>query len=1172
MAKRTFTLTAKETEILIYTLLGEAEGEGADGMRAVASVIVNRSLTEKNSGDFPDDPIAVVSETRPGGGFQFDGGPGTSRYEEMKAKYGPGDPLYAQAARVVASHIAAPNPPDATGMGAVYFDTNGTTQKAWAGGTTKKIGGHFYYETKGLKPKGDVASTPASAMIDAASNAALAGIDAAFPAVGSTKISAPKTALDAAQAWLGKDERNADDVKALSEFFKSSGGIVLDPSNTAWCAAFLNGVLGSAGMEGTGKATARSFLNIGETVDAPKVGDVVVFERGPKGGWQGHVGIITAINADGTLSVLGGNQSDGLSGDRGVSVNVSTYGTDKVLGYRRITPETVGTVAAADIPGAGALSYADPANASRELLAATGATVPPGAPVPAAMSPALRARRSDSLAQQASDTRAEAIAEAREGARREIARQLTPAVPLTDTRAEAIAEAREGARREIVRQLMPQEIDASGAPTSGFETNIWGSGIGSLFDDTGQPSSVPAPKLTRADIIDPLGRPSSGQELTGVARTQASLKAAGFDPGPVDGKMGPQTKAAIRAFQKASGLKVDGIVGPKTSAGLDAIGGASPAIRDPLGVGAGGMSATPTLNADGEPQATTFRDNVGGRPAYDPSTGLFMGPGVDANVAFDPRTGLVMPVGGRERVRADAFTAIDMATAMQVVLAPVAGVRVPQGPTMDPIGAGASFRGVEAMKRSVSGMTAAQLQAIVASIPANAPPVPLPGKIDNSANASSYPPFVGSGQTAAGGGVAYPPSKLTNDAAQPAAPAPKKVIPTTPGAYGPQFAVIDVNGKPIKDGTKVQIGSTVKTRSGDRVAVLNIRTGLAMLVNPNKVEEELRTQKRDAIFDYAKNNLGLDDTAAKVMSEIDEQTTFGRLAREGGDVLGIRVPGARDMIGKEIASGSAAIKMGITSLIGSGFAFARSVVPAAAKAAVGAVVGSAGKIPLPSMATVKPGAVSKPAQQRATVIRQRTEDVSLPPAAAPKPPATQPVTQPAAGPSWGSVPPVYGIKPAVYKTVAVPPKGMVAQGQYNLTPAEKAAFGGSMPLPKPAVAAPVTKTEQVLVSPKEKVLVTPGKRVQLAPGISGPERRAAPPPTVQIKTGKKVAVGTTYQQGKSGSGKPYTYRVEADGSIKNLTTGRTTSSPTTKTTTSTAGLKPGDRVYNADTNEWNIKR
>lgn len=45
---------------------------------------------------------------------------------------------------------------------------------------------------------------------------------------------------------------------------------------------------------------------------------------------------------------------------------------------------------------------------------------------------------------------------------------------------------------------------------------------------------------------------------------QAALKKAGFEPGPIDGKMGPKTRQAIKEFQRTKGLVVDGKVGSKT--------------------------------------------------------------------------------------------------------------------------------------------------------------------------------------------------------------------------------------------------------------------------------------------------------------------------------------------------------------------------------------------------------------------------------------------------------------------------------------------------------------------------------------------------------------------------------------------------------------------------------
>ena len=49
-----------------------------------------------------------------------------------------------------------------------------------------------------------------------------------------------------------------------------------------------------------------------------------------------------------------------------------------------------------------------------------------------------------------------------------------------------------------------------------------------------------------------------------ISEVQTALERAGFDPGPVDGKMGKKTRAAIKAFQRAHGLKADGVIGDRT--------------------------------------------------------------------------------------------------------------------------------------------------------------------------------------------------------------------------------------------------------------------------------------------------------------------------------------------------------------------------------------------------------------------------------------------------------------------------------------------------------------------------------------------------------------------------------------------------------------------------------
>jgi peptidoglycan hydrolase-like protein with peptidoglycan-binding domain len=58
-----------------------------------------------------------------------------------------------------------------------------------------------------------------------------------------------------------------------------------------------------------------------------------------------------------------------------------------------------------------------------------------------------------------------------------------------------------------------------------------------------------------------------------VEAIQTALKDKGYDPGPVDGRMGAKTRAALRAYQKKEGLAVTGNADAKTLAGLKVAGG-----------------------------------------------------------------------------------------------------------------------------------------------------------------------------------------------------------------------------------------------------------------------------------------------------------------------------------------------------------------------------------------------------------------------------------------------------------------------------------------------------------------------------------------------------------------------------------------------------------------------
>ncbi len=63
--------------------------------------------------------------------------------------------------------------------------------------------------------------------------------------------------------------------------------------------------------------------------------------------------------------------------------------------------------------------------------------------------------------------------------------------------------------------------------------------------------------------------PAFAQSSGTIKEVQQALKDKGFDPGPVDGKNGSATKAALKKYQAQQNLTADGRIGPKT---LDSLG------------------------------------------------------------------------------------------------------------------------------------------------------------------------------------------------------------------------------------------------------------------------------------------------------------------------------------------------------------------------------------------------------------------------------------------------------------------------------------------------------------------------------------------------------------------------------------------------------------------------
>ncbi|SMD38834.1 TIGR02594 family protein [Reichenbachiella faecimaris] len=101
---------------------------------------------------------------------------------------------------------------------------------------------------------------------------------------------------------------------------------------TPWCSIFVNFCCDELNYQRSGKANARSWLQVGSEQHAPRPGDVVVFWRESIHSWKGHVAIYLGHSDDRKeVFCIGGNQ--------GNAVSVAAYDAGKVLGYRRVGVE-----------------------------------------------------------------------------------------------------------------------------------------------------------------------------------------------------------------------------------------------------------------------------------------------------------------------------------------------------------------------------------------------------------------------------------------------------------------------------------------------------------------------------------------------------------------------------------------------------------------------------------------------------------------------------------------------------------------------------------------------------------------------------------------------------------------------------------------------------------------
>jgi hypothetical protein len=142
----------RDRDILIRTVIGEADGEGPEGQAAVAHVILNRTRDPR----WPNSPAAVALQPK-----QFSTWNSGAGGNDLVRKYGPGSPRYEEVGGVVDAVLNG-NLDDPTGGSTHYYSPPGmealvrqghqkntvpkwfSSERKRAGGKVFKIGNHLF--------------------------------------------------------------------------------------------------------------------------------------------------------------------------------------------------------------------------------------------------------------------------------------------------------------------------------------------------------------------------------------------------------------------------------------------------------------------------------------------------------------------------------------------------------------------------------------------------------------------------------------------------------------------------------------------------------------------------------------------------------------------------------------------------------------------------------------------------------------------------------------------------------------------------------------------------------------------------------------------------------------------------------------------------------------------
>ena len=112
---------------------------------------------------------------------------------------------------------------------------------------------------------------------------------------------------------LGVSEFDPGDNPRILEYHAAvNPNFVSD--QTPWCASFVTWSLQRAGIMEFASASAAKWIGFGMRLSKPEYGAIAVYRRVTRNGKvQNHVAFIAGVNREGSIVLLGGNQSDMVS-------------------------------------------------------------------------------------------------------------------------------------------------------------------------------------------------------------------------------------------------------------------------------------------------------------------------------------------------------------------------------------------------------------------------------------------------------------------------------------------------------------------------------------------------------------------------------------------------------------------------------------------------------------------------------------------------------------------------------------------------------------------------------------------------------------------------------------------------------------------------------------------